>query len=484
MSACAVAAPHAAAEPRRVTVVGGTPIAIESVPYQVFLLIGGNQACGGSILDATHVLTAAHCVIPAGATLPRPAADFKVHAGYTDTTVASPPAGAQIVAAASVRAHPLYEEATKSDDVAVITLAKALTMNAKVKPITLAPAAPAAGAALGFSGYGAQIEGQIPDGKLYGATLTAVTDDGCRPNMAVNASASVLCVAAGNQASCFGDSGGPLTNAGQQVGIASYAPVGGCGRGPSGFSDVTAPEVRAFIDGAAQIPVAPRQGDPTLLYAVNPPVQGSPMTCAPGTWANGPTLGYTFVDDVTGATLQSGASATFVPRRANLGAAVACLVTAANAGGTSLARSGTAGAVQRDVDPAQRLALRRQLPRARCTVRFGAADPNSQGKLRFKVTAKRGKKARKLTVKHVKGTTYRAKSKKLKRGRTLIRVRVYDAAGNRRKPDLTRRVTVRYRFDRPEAVEEVLGAPEEAAEKVDAVESRFEEPSGPAPCGA
>jgi hypothetical protein len=446
-AACAAVVPRAAAEPRRVSVVGGTPITIEAVPYQVFLAIGSNQGCGGSVLDATHVLTAAHCVIPAGQTLPRPASAFKVYAGFSDTTVASPPAGAQVVNVAGVRSHPLYEETTKTDDVAVLTLATALNLTgAKIKPIALAPVGggPAPGAVVGISGYGAQIEGQVPNGKLYGAGLTAVADDQCRPNVAVNASAGVQCVAAGSAAPCFGDSGGPLTLGGVQVGIASYAPVGGCGQGPSGFADVTAPEVRAFIDGAASIPVAPRQGDPALLYAVNPPVNGSPMTCAPGTWVNAPALSYTFVDDRTGQALQSGASATFTPRRAHLGASVACVVQAANAGGTSTARTGTAGALVRDAVAPNASLYGVRCRKRRCTVRFGAADPNSQGKLKLRVTAKRGrKKPRKLRVKHVKGTTYRAKSKKLKRGRTVIRVRVIDAGGNRHRPEIKRRVRVR-----------------------------------------
>jgi hypothetical protein len=387
LSACAVAAPRAAAEPRRLSVVGGTPIAIESVPWQVFLAVGSDQGCGGSVLDATHVLTAAHCVIPAGQTLPRPVSAFKVLAGFSDTAVAAPPAGAQVVDVAGVRTHPLYEELTKADDVAVLTLATALNLaSPKIEPIALAPvgAAPAPGTGLAFSGYGAQIDGRLPDGKLYGVTLTAVTDDQCRPNIAVNASAGVQCVAAGNQAACFGDSGGPLTSGGVQVAIASYAPLGGCGTGPSGFADVTSPEVRAFIDGAASIPVAPRQGDPTLLYSVNPPVHGSPMRCAPGTWANAPALGYTFVNDVTGEALQSGASATFLPRRAHLGAAVACLVHASNAGGTSTARSGTTSALLRDgIAPNASLYGVRCRAR-RCTVRFGAADANSQGALKLR----------------------------------------------------------------------------------------------------
>ena len=182
-------APPAAAAPRTTFVVGGTPIPIQNVPYQVFLRIGNDLGCGGSVLDATHVLTAAHCVVASGQTAPRPVSTLTVMAGFTDTTTwagGPPPGGTQVSGVTSVRVHPLYDEPTKTDDVAVLTLASALDVSGpRTKAITLAPvgAGPAPGAALGFSGYGAQVEGRLPDGKLYGATLAAVSDDQCRPNL-------------------------------------------------------------------------------------------------------------------------------------------------------------------------------------------------------------------------------------------------------------------------------------------------------------
>jgi hypothetical protein len=463
--AAAARAPGADAAPRKPFVVGGTLIPIESVPYQVFLRIGDNMGCGGSVLDATHILTAAHCVVPTGQTAPRPPASITVMAGFADTTTwggGTPPAGTQVAGVANVRGHPLYDEPTKSDDVAVLTLAQPLNLSGRrTRAIALAPVGggPAPGTAVGFSGYGAQVEGVFPNGKLYGATLTVIGDDQCRPNIAVNASASVQCVAAGDQAACFGDSGGPLTAGGLQVAVASYAPQNGCARGPSGFSDVTAPEVRAFIDGAAEIPMAPRQSDPALLYSVNPPVQGSPMTCAPGTWSNAPALGYTFVNDATGVAVQSGASPTFVPSAAHLGAPIACVVAASNGGGTSWARTGTTAAILRDVVPPNSALASVRCRKRRCTVRLAAADPNSQGALRVRVGAERrvrgrcgkGRKRRRclktrvkrFAVKHLEGTAYRATASRVPRGKARIRVRVTDAAGNRRRPDLTRRIRVR-----------------------------------------
>jgi hypothetical protein len=184
LAVSAVWAPGVDAAPRKPFVGGGAPIPIERAPYQVFLRIGDNLGCGGSVLDATHVLTAAHCVVAAGQTAPRPPASITVLAGYTDM-LASPPAGSQVSGVTDVRVHPLYDEPTKSDDVAVLTLAQTLNLTgARISAIALAPVGggPAPGAALGFSGYGAQVEGVIPDGKLYGATLTAVGDDQCRPN--------------------------------------------------------------------------------------------------------------------------------------------------------------------------------------------------------------------------------------------------------------------------------------------------------------
>jgi secreted trypsin-like serine protease len=43
-------------------IIGGSEVAIEDLPYQVNILVYGTFAGGGSIVDETHILTAAHCV--------------------------------------------------------------------------------------------------------------------------------------------------------------------------------------------------------------------------------------------------------------------------------------------------------------------------------------------------------------------------------------------------------------------------------------
>lgn len=458
LAALLAAVPAAEAQTAHAAIVGGSRIDVQTVPWQVYVGVGSNLACGGSILDARRVLTAAHCVVPEGQAAARPASDFTVLAGYTDARQGAPaPAGSQKVAVAAVRAHPYYDERAKADDVAVLALATPLAFNARVRPVALAPVGggPAPGAALGFSGYGTQREGALPDGLLYGASLGAISDVQCRPAAIPNSTASIQCVAQGPSAPCFADSGGPLTAAGVQVGVASYAPPAGCAKGPSGFADVTVPEVRAFIDGSDAPPAAPRQSTPSLLYALPTPVVGSPVTCAPGTWTATPVLGYTFLDEATGAALQSGPSATYTPPAAARGATISCVVTASSGGGTSTSWTGVAAALQADVVRPRAVLRSVRCRKRRCTVRLVAADPNSQGPLKVRVTAERrgrgrcGKRrcarlrTRALEVAHGKGTTYKATSRRLARGRTRLRVHVVDAAGNRMKPDLTKRVRIR-----------------------------------------
>lgn len=44
-------------------IVGGVPAVAGDFPFIVSMQIGGSHFCGGSLLDSTTVLTAAHCVV-------------------------------------------------------------------------------------------------------------------------------------------------------------------------------------------------------------------------------------------------------------------------------------------------------------------------------------------------------------------------------------------------------------------------------------
>ncbi len=84
LAAMLAVVPAAGAQKAHSSIVGGSRIAVTSVPWQVYVAVGSNLACGGSVLDARHVLTAAHCVVPEGQGTPRPAS--RLHASGRATT--------------------------------------------------------------------------------------------------------------------------------------------------------------------------------------------------------------------------------------------------------------------------------------------------------------------------------------------------------------------------------------------------------------
>jgi hypothetical protein len=222
-------------------IVGGQASSISQFPWQVFVLLeegnGELGSCGGSILDTTHVLTAAHCVDHEGSTTSYPASDLTVIAGASEVLLSSDearPSSRQIVEVKSFRTHPYYTVLPNvKDDVAVLELAEPLELspskNTQAISLVSANATPVPGTTLSISGYGkeegAEGEAHEPDGKLYSTTLTAIGSDACRNSVGVN-SAVLLCAESPSSATCQGDSGGPLTEGSPavQVGIVDFGP--------------------------------------------------------------------------------------------------------------------------------------------------------------------------------------------------------------------------------------------------------------------
>ena len=82
----------------------------------------------------------------------------------------------------------------------------------------------------------------------------------------------LLCALGASSSTCQGDSGGPLTEGSPpvEVGIVDFGEQGCPADSAAGFTNVAAPEVRAFIEGSESPPVAARPTSPPVIRAVGP----------------------------------------------------------------------------------------------------------------------------------------------------------------------------------------------------------------------
>jgi secreted trypsin-like serine protease len=234
-------------------VVRGTNVPAGDAPYAVALLAGASSSaedwqrvvCGGSIVDARTVLTAAHCAarVPNGG--------GEVLAGRTNLL----DTGGQRVRVESVAIHPGFDAATFRDDVALLRLAS---------PVRATPVALGADAAPGSSatvlGWGALAEGQRTQTAWLQAGSVPVLDDAaCVAALTPGFDPETqLCAGAPGASAdaCQGDSGGPLVVGSVQVGVVSDGR--GCGRSPGIYTRLASPAIAGWLASALTTSPSPQ----------------------------------------------------------------------------------------------------------------------------------------------------------------------------------------------------------------------------------
>ena len=190
-------------------IVGGTQAAPGEYPAQAFVesSIG---ACGGSLVAATKVLTAAHCVF-GEENLP---SDFELCLGETDLNDCQ---GTDVYGVSSVDRNADYNPVTAQNDTAILTLNRA----APFTPLPLAdPAHPelfAAGVSARIIGWGRTSEGGSTSDNLLKADVPIVSDQTCADDYSQPRTgteqfdpATMICAGDGTHDTCQGDSGGPM----------------------------------------------------------------------------------------------------------------------------------------------------------------------------------------------------------------------------------------------------------------------------------
>ncbi|XP_075190015.1 chymotrypsin-like elastase family member 1 [Anomaloglossus baeobatrachus] len=227
-------------------VVGDSNAVKNAWPWQVTLqyLSGGYwyHTCGGTLIRANRVMTAAHCV---DITAPFRVGLGEYILGVNDGTE-------QYISVSSIRKHASWNSnnVAAGNDIAILWLPVSATLNSAVKVATL----PASGATLAnnyncvVTGWGKTSTSGSASAILQQATLPVVDFATCSLSSwwgAIVKSTMICAGGDGVKSSCYGDSGGPLNcavNGVNQVhGIVSFGSSLGCNffRKPSVFTKVS-----------------------------------------------------------------------------------------------------------------------------------------------------------------------------------------------------------------------------------------------------
>ncbi|ODM98508.1 Proclotting enzyme, partial [Orchesella cincta] len=215
-------------------------------------MLNGRQFCGGSLIDAQHVLTAAHCVYFMNR---GDVSRLRVQIG--DHNIYSTSDGQhQVRGASNVYFHRGFSMRTLYDDVAVIRLGSPVSYNRFVQPICLSTNS------WGLENFVANVAGwgQLSNSGSQSSVLRTVgvriwkqpdcmrTYQGRAPAGITN---GMVCAGGSGYDSCKGDSGGPLSvtrnSRAEQIGIVSWGV--GCGSFPGVYTGYVGGEaVKTKVD--------------------------------------------------------------------------------------------------------------------------------------------------------------------------------------------------------------------------------------------
>lgn len=205
------------AEPVAPNIVGGVITEPNEFPWQVALTRYGGTHCGGSLISATWVVTAAHCVTMGSGGL-------RVELGIHNIWSLTGNPYRQSIAIKQILIHPQYGMTVDYGDydIALIELHTPASLNTAVKPITLASSMHGAlyePSNLAdqerwpiVSGWGATSYNGSSSQYLRKVAVPIVSNATCNSNYAGGITERMVCagLAQGGKDSCQGDSGGPL----------------------------------------------------------------------------------------------------------------------------------------------------------------------------------------------------------------------------------------------------------------------------------
>lgn len=209
-----LSAPTAVAAPE--PIVGGTTTTTTTYPFMMQITdASGNQFCGGTLVAAKKVVTAAHCMVGESTGGVR-VVGGRTYLNGTNGTVSK---------VSKIWINPDYTDATNGDDVAVLTLSTSMPYTPASYVSSSQTGVYAAGTTARILGWGTTSENGSSSNQLRTATVPIVADSSCKSSYGSDfVQTDMVCAGytSGGVDTCQGDSGGPLLIGGVLAGITSW----------------------------------------------------------------------------------------------------------------------------------------------------------------------------------------------------------------------------------------------------------------------
>ncbi|XP_022529986.2 trypsin-3 [Astyanax mexicanus] len=193
-------------------IVGGYVCTKNGVPYQASLNVG-YHFCGGSLITSQWVVSAAHCY----------KSSIQVRLGEHNIDVNE--GTEQFISSSKVIRHPSYSSSTLNNDIMLIKLQSAASINSYVRTVSLPSSCASAGTYCLVSGWG----NTLSSGTSYPSTLRCLdipilSTSSCQSSYPGQITSNMFCAGflEGGKDSCQGDSGGPVVCNNQLQGIVSW----------------------------------------------------------------------------------------------------------------------------------------------------------------------------------------------------------------------------------------------------------------------